>query len=188
MDIQVGNIARGSVAVTGSGGLYATRSTVRNSNEATREGNTRYPMFPEDRADIPQVGFGDGTVSIPGMAVETVRRGVTYARQIVPTVEEARERVQGRIAEQRDREEQARTERTDERKPREVPRTYLRMPDAAADARVFINRVNEAAGAAMTRAEGQEPEPAQQPARLRVNGQTYDFAARLNRPTFDVSV
>ena len=64
--------------------------------------DTGSPFFARERPEPPQVGFGEGTVSVPGSAVQAIDRNFTSARRVVPSLEETREQLRTRLDEQRE--------------------------------------------------------------------------------------
>lgn len=68
------------------------------------------PAMLERRApEVARAGFGRGTVSVPGAAFHTIKRGMDGAREVVPTVQELRAELRARRA--REREAQADAEK-----------------------------------------------------------------------------
>ncbi|MBN2309007.1 MAG: hypothetical protein JXR94_08560 [Candidatus Hydrogenedentes bacterium] len=62
---------------------------------------TAAALFNREKPEPPQIGFGEGTVSIPGLAVRAIDKNFNGTRRIVPTLEEAQNQVRERLAEQR---------------------------------------------------------------------------------------
>ena len=50
----------------------------------------------------PTAGFGDGTISLPGAIVQTIKRGMQNARRVLPSAEEIAAAQQRRTHESRD--------------------------------------------------------------------------------------
>jgi len=58
-----------------------------------------------EQEDTLQVGFGENTVSVPGVALSTVGRNLANARDAVPSVEELQDELRARQAEARARQQ-----------------------------------------------------------------------------------
>lgn len=143
------------------------------------------PGFNREPREVLRLGFGDGTVSVPGMAQRTVRRGMQNAERLVPTVEELREQVRVRSAEARERVAQQ-SQRND--RPVPVPQTvdYLGMEArAAAEARDFINTLDRTARRAQARLENREAPEAPKRVDIRIGDEQFRFRRPVNRSQFD---
>ena len=164
------------------GTLLAGRIEIR-SDSAMRARDNAAPApgsarpRPDERI---RAGFGENTVSIPGLAARTLGRNLTEARKLVPTVAELQQEQQMRAEERRSEaleNLEARRESLQENVQEPVIRVDFQRAEsqARAQARQFINSVNEAAGQARTRVEG-APAPAQGPqASIQVAGQAFTF-------------
>lgn len=131
------------------------------------------PFFRDKPAAGPQIGFGQGTISGPALALKTINRGVQAARQAVPSIPEIRAEQRAKFARMRDETELRARER-------DTQRVDIRLPDAASNARDFINRLNETAGAIQARIGGQDlPEAAPQ-ATFEIRGEAFTFGTRRN--------
>lgn len=78
----------------------------------------------------PRAGFGENSISLPGVSLNTIGRQLEAGRRVVPTAQELREEVQARLAEERARiaEQQAeRLERAEANAP-EVVRKAASAP------------------------------------------------------------
>lgn len=69
-------------------------------------------MLERRTPEVPRAGFGRGTVSVPGAAFHTIKRGMDGARKVVPTVEELRAELRAR----RSREREARADAEEQRR------------------------------------------------------------------------
>lgn len=124
---------------------------------------TAADLFKKETKEISQVGFGDGTVSVMGEAAKAIDKGVKSVRRIVPEVTDLLRAQQERRSEQ----------------TRDLGRqTERRRLDVQAEARTFINRLNEAAGAVpLQRSSDSEGTATEQSgARITVNGTTLGFS------------
>lgn len=139
------------------------------------------PLFTRDRLEPDKVGFGAGTVSVPGIAVKAIgynRRGAT---QIVETLQEAQDRIRERNAGLRAEE----SEQT--QAPPPVSYDFRSAGIGAAQgARSLINGLNEAAGRAQSRVEGTPPPTNEPQINIQVGDQTIQFTRQAQQPTFDV--
>lgn len=149
------------------------------------------PFFRRERREPPRVGFGEGTVSTPGAAIEALGRGLRAARQIVPSAEETRNDLRQSLESRR----AALAERAQARPEDEggvagnIPfterRIVRRVPEPSAQARHFVNRLNETAGAVQARLGGEATEAPTGPS-FEVGGQT--FSVRLGgEPSFSTN-
>jgi len=187
MGLQIG-IANGSGFDAGHG-LTATRRPVQRTaagkppdllgqrqEDESVDPFTRYRARPEPE----RVGFGRGSVSVPTVTVRTIDRNVESARQAVPTIEETRQRIRERL-------DEVQQQLTSEAETPERPKFDVTVgaPQAAAQARSFINDVNQAAAAAFARAEGQ-PAPETSPrVDIRIGDTTAPFLRPTNNPAFN---
>lgn len=195
------NIGGNPAALAGArvaGDLFALRSRERadgprllGAPEPRERGGPFFQKEPQQKA---RVGFGEGTVSVPGAALDTIGRGVRNARQSVPTVEEIRQEHRARRAEIRAAAERREVKRPRRPEPPERPRrpepperpqrterpqrrVQMRLPAPAAQARNFINQLDQTAAIAQARVTGQEIPAGPARASFEVNGQTFAFAA-----------
>jgi hypothetical protein len=151
-------------AVRGIGEETRARNFVRRNPRAADN-----PLFDRDVEEVvaDRAGFGEGTLSPPGAALATVRRGVEEARDLVPSIEEERAEVQQRIAEMRER-----LQGNDGERPAPVPLDLsVGRAEAAGAAREFIRIVNEGAGQAAARLSGEAPPQAPGPS-IQFEGET----------------
>ena len=93
------------------------------------------PMLNRRQPDFATAGFGKDSVSVPGAAIRTIRRGVESAREAVPTVEELRSELRARLS--RDRE--AREAEAGQRQQTERAQQTEEMPDPVETAAAAIN-------------------------------------------------
>lgn len=186
------NIGGNPAALAGArvaGDLFASRIRERENGprllgapEPRERGGPFFQKEPQQKA---RVGFGEGTVSVPGAALDTIGRGVRNARQSVPTVEKIRQEHRARRAEIRAAAERRAVERPRRPEPPERPqrterpqrRVQVRLPAPAAQARNFINQLDQTAAIAQARVTGQEIPAGPARASFEVNGQTFAFAA-----------
>ena len=134
------------------------------------EDSDRSNPFARTERAVVRIGFGEGTISAPGAAVITLRRGLRSARQIVPPLPQERADFGSRIADQG----AARAERN--ARAQAAQRADRTIAVATNQARNFINDVNEAAGVALARVRGEEPDEAFGTA-IEVGGQAFRFGA-----------
>lgn len=113
-----------------------------------------------------RVGFGDGTVSIGTAVVRTLQGGVQNAQRMIPSVEEAQERVRTRLAEQRAQQEERTTE---------LSYQPPRFANAAARVRDYVNVLNQTASTTQARLEGKEPPAASTAGEIQIGDQTFQF-------------
>lgn len=152
---------------------------------------TEIPFPGQDTVETLRTGFGEGSVSVPTVAVRTLGKGLDGARQVVPTLEELQAEHRTRLAEQREAQNET-------RQKRETPAVDVQLSrsaqQAADQAQSFVNGLNETAKTAQARIKGESP-PAQSPtATVRVNGQALDYiraqtgAETQQSPTFNILV
>lgn len=136
----------------------------RSRREAARFDLTRPTAKQDNRPDLfrdvgpepVRVGFGSGSVSLPGVTITALKRNLSEAQKLVPTIVESEDRVRERIAEDKERLEHL----SDPEPPRFLD-VRVGADDAAGHARTIINRMNSTAGQALTRAgfgESQTPD------------------------------
>ena len=124
---------------------------------------TRTPEF--------QAGFGENTVSIPGLTVRSIRRNVSEARRVVPDLQEQQQRVRDRAAEQRE----LQAPRESGFEPAAFQQSRYEFA-ARSQASQFVSSVNDAAGSALARVRGDQPTAdTGNGASIRINGQTLGF-------------
>ncbi|MBX7257093.1 MAG: hypothetical protein K1Y02_12090 [Candidatus Hydrogenedentes bacterium] len=142
------------------------------------------PLFSQDTPEPDKVGFGDGTVSLPGIAVKTIGYSREGSTQIVETLQEAQTRI-------RERQSQARTELSaQEETPAAPPSFDFRSAGIGAvdSARTFINGLSNAAGSIQSRLEGTPPPDERPQINIRVGDETIPFARSTQQPTFEAFV
>ena len=162
-----------------------------------------------DSVETLRTGFGEGSVSVPTVAIRTLGKGIEGARQVVPTLEELQAEHRAHLAEQR----QAQTETLQKR---ETPAVDVRLSRSAqqtayqtqtqglmnrlngtvetAHAQGFMNKLKGTVETAQTPIKSDIP-PAQGPTgSARVNGQALDYiraqtgAETEQSPTFNVLI
>jgi hypothetical protein len=102
-----------------------------------------------DPVETLSAGFGEGSVSVPTVAIRTLGRGIEGARQVVPTLEELQGEYRARLAAQRE----AQAETLQKRDTSSVDVQLSRSAQQAADqtqTQGFMNGLNETAKAAQT--------------------------------------
>ena len=129
----------------------------------------------ESKTPTPGAGFGRNTISGPAAAVVTLTRGVEAVADILPSVEEVRARARQAARERQDQ--------LDERvrEPAAESRVEIRIPDASAQARNFINSLDETASRVDARLAGRDPEPAARVS-FQSGGETFPVANDASRP------
>jgi hypothetical protein len=148
-------------------------------------------FFPQVEPEPLRAGFGDGTVSIPGLTVRAIDTNLAGARRIVPTLEESREELRGRLAEQRALLEREPREPAEVRPtPPEPERLDIRREQALAVARTrqFLNSLNEAAAAAAERTGTAAPEPTPTGPTVRIGEENFDLQRVPGEPRLDVLI
>ncbi len=154
--------------------------------------DTNSPFFASERPEPPQVGFGRGTVSVPGLAVRAIDRNFTSARQIVPSLEETRESMRARLDEQRELLTQPSPETAAFRADRPSIGVELNQGQALARtrARQLINSLDATAAAASQRfsTQGAPQEPGLGEATVRIGSETVALNRPQDAPVFDVSI
>jgi hypothetical protein len=170
--------------------IQARRETIRDTQTRDRltqqarvaRRDSAEPAFFREDADAPvRAGFGQGSVSIPGSAVRTLRRGLDAGRQLVPTLEEAREEAR-QDALQRN-ELQDRPENISPVRPSLGVESFTARNNAANDARLFVNNLNTAADTTATRLRGEEPKPAVQSATVTIGSQSFQLDRNASEGT-----
>lgn len=135
-----------------------------------------FALFRENSPPARRVGFGEGTISGPAAALETIERGVRNTREIVPTIQELRAEQRARTADAR------RATQQEPPQPRERRnfRIESRLPEPSALARNFINELNDTAAANQARFSGEDPFENQGGATVEINGEQIAFGVRVN--------
>lgn len=144
---------------------------------------------------LPRAGFGEGTLSPQGAALRTINRTVEESRRALPSLDDIRSRFQANAAEAR-REaqeaslaaprEEAVVRRVEEERPA-IQRVERRIPEPAAQARRFINGINDATAQAIERTGGEVP-ARPEGASIEIRGERIPIAGREDRPRIDVRV
>ncbi len=178
MGTNIGSVAAGLTSagppVRLSSPSERSKSSYRPLGAAGDDNESSGPFFPGGReAEIPRVGFGDGTVSVPGAAVRALGRGLRSARQVLATVEEVRGRVRERLDEQREMQTERREARAEQAEQRRQGLSVSQQP--LEQARNFINSINEAAGAALARTRGDDSAEATGQSTLQVRGRAFSY-------------
>ncbi|GMV99495.1 MAG: hypothetical protein AMXMBFR84_06340 [Candidatus Hydrogenedentota bacterium] len=146
----------------------------------SNESGAASTLFPEERPEPQRVGFGTGTVSAPAAALRTLDRNLAEAEKIVPTFEELQQEVRDRIT--REQERLAR-----ENPPTSSPATFdLREATTRASdtARGFVNGLNDAAGTARARLQGETP-PETNRIDVRVGSEQVALTRSTQTPAFE---
>jgi hypothetical protein len=167
------------------GSITFLRSSPRGGAAAAPRPESQAVPASRDReeTEIARAGFGAGTVSVPTAAVRALGTNLDNARQIVPTVEQSRAELRERLAQERALKEAETTEQAQE-PPEPINVSFQRNEAAArAQARQFINRLNEAAGTAQARFAGREPEGSVGGPRIRVGEEAFAFQTAPEGPT-----
>lgn len=148
-----GTSALGGTSAAGTAGLRSSSASERPNAASFIRSAGQEPL---------RAGFGDNTISQPGAAFSAISEGLSSGRQVVEKTRALRERQEAR------REEAA---RASEQRRERLMRTERAVPNPAVQARNYVNSINQAAGAALARVNG-EPPPAE-PARasIAVNGE-----------------
>jgi len=151
-----------------------------------------FALFRETPPTALRAGFGRGTVSGPGAALETISRGVHNTREIVPSIQELRAEFRARRSSARRANEQ---ERLQPREPREF-RIESRLPEPSTLARNFVNDLSETAAANEARFNGEKPLADREGTTAEINGEQITFDVGRNAtqsrifdgPRLDISV
>lgn len=154
--------------------------------------DTNSPFFARERPEPPRVGFGEGTVSVPGSAVRAIDRNFASARQVVPSLEETRERLRTRLDEQRELLTRPAPERNAVSEDRPSIGIELNQGQALARARArqLINSLDETAAAAGQRfsTQGAPQDPGLGEATIRIGSETVALNRPQGAPIFDISI
>lgn len=187
MGLQIGGIASTLGAARTASALFPA-TTNRNQVELLgaqpdRNENLRGLFAREQQPAFVRVGFGEGTVSTPAAAFFAIDRTVESARKVIPTFQEVRERLRENL-DNAPFTRQAENQNEFQREPG-LRRVTSRIPEASAQARNFVNTLNETAGATQARLSGEEVQQDETRAQLQINGQNFDFTrtnagSRLN--------
>ncbi len=182
MGVSIGTNV-GNLSAANAADAYARRVQPRIAEPKSRtDANNNSPFFSNDTSEPEKVGFGAGTVSVPGVAVKTIGRSREDSSRIVETLQEAQSRVRERTA----------TIAVDQAPEEEVlappPRLDLRVAGitAAESARSFINGLSEAAGKALSRVEGTPPPQTGPRLNIQVGDETIPLRKQAVQPSFDV--
>lgn len=135
-----------------------------------------FALFPKDPAPALRAGFGQGTISGPAAALETISQSVRNTREIVPSIQELRAELRARRSESRRVNEQKPPQ---PREPRQF-RIESRLPGPSALARNFVNSLNETAAANEVRFSGEDPFAGQGGATAEINGEQIAFGVGAN--------
>ena len=185
-------------ALLGAQGVSSVRPTSffdagardRTRSSSQTESSNALSLLGQRESESPRVGLGPGTLSGPGAALNALQRTVRQVRETQPTIQEINIGFQQNAAVERafqreQREQEFRSEVSEIDRgilgSREASgnRVEFRIPEPAAQARNFINSLNDAAGAAQARfAESSEPAPASGPS-FQANGVRIEIS---NRP------
>lgn len=184
-------IAIGQISQAGIASAVAPAFPSRASNEgpapslgvSAGDEEENAALLGRERPEPPRVGFGDGTTSLPGEAVRTLRGGLRSAERLVPDVEESREELRARLSEQREQ----RARELEERRRRRFE-AVRRIPEPTTQARNYLNSLNRTAAASQARLEGEEPAPEESPARIQVNQETFELRRTADRPALNMLV
>ncbi|MFA6244832.1 MAG: hypothetical protein WC655_28065 [Candidatus Hydrogenedentales bacterium] len=182
MGVSIGTNV-GNLSAANAVNAYAQRGQPRIAEPKSRtDANNNSPFFSNDTSEPDKVGFGAGTVSVPGVAVRTIGRSREDSSRIVETLQEAQSRVRERSA--ANATEQAPEE--DVQAP--PPQLDLRAAGitAAEGARSFINGLSEAAGRAQSRIEGTPPPQTGPQLNIQVGDETIPLRKQTIQPSFDV--
>lgn len=141
-------------------------------------------FFRRGEAEPIRAGFGRNTITAPGAAVLVLGQTIRSARSIVPTVQELRERLRENF-ENSPIVGNAREANEFQRDPGLRPIQTRRL-DPAAQARNFVNAIDEAAGITQARLRGEEPETTEPRASIRINGNDFQFTQAANEQRLNV--
>ena len=190
MDIRIGEMGGGAdfvrIAASAKARMPLFEGTGRTATDAREENDPGAVFFNRKQTEMVRIGFGADTVSLPGATLRTLGRNMKSVRRLVPSPEEAREEVRARISERREQAEGT----ADSQRQQILQPLGLAGKEAAAklQARAFVNEINEAAGRAQARAEGQEPKPPEVRPTVRIGGENIEFLKPPTPPTLDLRV
>ncbi|MFO7976311.1 MAG: hypothetical protein R6V12_16950 [Candidatus Hydrogenedentota bacterium] len=175
MGLRIGTIANT---------LSAEQITVHADTPARSRDETAQKLRTESRGKEVEItaGFGENTISIPGLAARTIGSNMSNARKMVPTLEELRQEQQERVEERRAeaREElEARLRELEENAREPVVRIEFQRAEseARAQARAFTDAGNEEPREPRPLTEGQEPQVQNRQASLEVGERAFTFTA-----------
>ncbi len=123
-----------------------------------------------------RVGFGEGTITVPGAAAKTIGQNMKQAGQIVHTLQEVRAHLREEAAAQ-------------EQQP--VAQIQIDIQKASAQAsyrsRQLVSSLNTAAGTALARVQGEAPPSTGVTLDIRIGDQTVSFQRTPPRPTLNIA-
>ena len=146
-------------------------------------------LFGSAREDPLRIGFGEGTVSMPGLTMRAIDSNMKGARRIVPSLEETREEVRERLADQRDL--FARETRAAEPVAREPQSLGFAQGEALARtrSRQLINALDAAAATTPPPLRGEGgPAPVENEPTIRIGDEMIAAQRPTGGPTFDVHI
>ncbi len=171
MGLSIGNIQSTLGGIQVPRGLPEGGQPFVGFNQRARtEGRERFaPKFLGQREEklVTRLGFGQGTISTPVAAFQTIKEGVV----------EGSERIHLLRQEQRVRLSEDRRRRREDLERLRRRRPEFRIPEPSAQARKFVNALNETASFTQARLEGQEIPAGPGRDSFQVNGQIFTFAA-----------
>lgn len=171
MGVRIDRNVFDTVASRGAQDNYVARATKRAAVERyASEGVERQSR----REQVIEAGFGDNTVSVPGVTIRTLNRNLVEARKVVPTTEALREEAAARVEERR---EAIRDRITPPDIAERLQETAARRQQTPPDQRAPVAVENQPAPEPPTR-----PEPAVQRVRPEAAPQARNFAVQAAPP------
>lgn len=198
MGLNIGQVTSSLGSMTVPRGLRGARPSPIQGLPGTAkdEPNSAGPFFQSKTSEVPQIGFGEGTVSGPALALVTLGRGVRAARRTIPSIQEIREDQRAKLSELRAQTEEEVRERESERvnpfrpEPTDPVQDLIDGPAAdavqgfvsgqAAQAQDFLGDLDDAAAmpVATTTGAGEAEDASRDTSQAA--GQAFAFGTRLN--------
>ncbi len=174
--------SRGALSAAANAARFAGASTRARANKpqsvATEEKTDT--SLNRERKVAPEVGFGANSVKLPGIAVNTLKRNLSQAEKLVPTVEESEAKVRERVEKDQER-------LTTRQLDRNRPPLDLRSGTAEAvnNAREFVSSINKAAGQAKARTSEDDSPPANK-VDIRIGDKTIPYDNPRTKKSLDL--
>ena len=172
MGLNIGNSISALAGVTGS--TPRVRPAVQDNPVppeipgSSRDGGEPVLFSRDNRPEPVRVGFGEGTVSGPSVALAAIDDGVQVARQAIPTIEENRAASRARLATQR-------AQNAPEFLGGQENAIRVDLPDASDQARAQINSVSAQAAPTNARLESQPEPTGRAQASIQTEGESVPF-------------
>ena len=167
--IAVAGLNTAQTAVPGTG--VSNRSTTSLGNVGVGGTGASEPSIPPDR-----VGFGEGTVSVPGVAIRAIDRNLKQSGEIVRTLQEVRKSLREHSADQANQQQLGQIQ------------IDLHNASAQTGARThpILNDLNTAPGVSLTPTHSEPPPGTANGLDIRVGDQTINLKKIANQPTLNI--